>query len=61
MKDTFKLLSNRIISLYCGDSSESATSIADDIQTDFMTNALSKEQYDVLMNRLEHLLCIELQ
>lgn len=61
MENTFKLLSNRIINLYCGESSESATSIADDIQTDFMTNALSKEQYDVLMNRLEHLLCIELQ
>lgn len=61
MENTFKLLSDRIISLYCDESSESATSIADDIQTDFMTNALSKEQYDVLMNRLEHLLCMELQ
>ena len=61
MKDTFKLLSDRIISLYCDESSESATSIADDIQTDFMTNFLSKEQYDILMNRLEHLLCMELQ
>lgn len=61
MENIFKSLSSRIIGLYCGESSESATSIADDVQTEFMTNSLTKDQYDVLMNRLEHLLCIELQ